>query len=179
MGLSMAASSSIRAAFDRVAQKYTTSLRTSLNEAAQKTAADIEQAGRADLQSAGNFGGWAGGFKATVGTGISDVEIKVTIDIEGSAQWWYVHQKGMTIYPKETKALAIPIKGAAPKGVWPRDYPGKLFAAKGVLFDALDKTPKYVLKSSVTIPKRLHLVEVSEAAAKKFGDYLHESMPKD
>lgn len=179
MPMSMTASPSIRSVFDRVTLKYTTSLRTALDAAAKRTADDIEAAGRQDLQSAGNFGGWAGGFKATVGTGIAETEIKVTIDIDGSAQWWYVHQKGMTIYPREMKALAIPIKGAVPKGVWPRDYGSPLYAAKGVLFSAQDHSAKYILKSSVTIPKRLHLVEVSEEAAKKFGEYLHAEMPKD
>lgn len=175
----MTGAAAIRPMFDRVMRQYTTGLRTALDAAAKKTADDIEQAGRQDLQTAGNFGGWAGGFKATVGTGVAETEIKVTIDIEGSAQWWYVHQKGMTIYPREMKALAIPIKGAVPKGVWPRDYGSPLYAAKGVLFSSSDHQARYILRSSVTIPKRLHLVEVSEQAAQKFGEYLKQEMPKD
>jgi hypothetical protein len=164
--------------FSRMAQRVTARRRSAIAAAAADTAAEIEAAGRNDLQTAGNFGKWSGGFTAKVETGDTSATIAVTID---APFYWIVHQEGRTISGKPLLWIPLSFAGV-PKGTWARDYPGGLFrvdrlsGGAPLLLSIADKQPKYSGHASVTIPKRLHLVEVSEEAAKKFGEHLQTRM---
>lgn len=158
--------------FGKAAKQVLAKVQQARESAAKQVADEIKQAGDKDLQSAGNFGGWTGGFKATPDVGVSTT-IKVTID---APFWWIVHQEGRTIMGKPWLAIPLSFAGV-PKGMYARDYPGGLgVGARGLLFSKVDKQAKYVLKQSVTIPKRLHLVEVSKEAAGKFGDHFNQAL---
>jgi len=168
--------------FARVAAETVAGMRKALTAAAADTSAAIEDAGRHDLHTAGNFGGWAGGFKAMPTVDDVGVTIKVTIE---APFWWIVHQQGRVIHGKPWLAIPLSFAGV-PKGMYARDFPGGLFSifnrksgGAPLLLSLLDRKPKYFLRESVTIPKRLSLVEVSTAAAAKFGEHVKAQLGQD
>lgn len=76
---------------------------------------------------------------------------------------------GGVIEPVMVTKLAVPLSFAqVPKGLWPRDWPGKLNVIPRIGKDALLAVvgkgvfePKYVLKSEVVIPATLYLNEAA------------------
>jgi hypothetical protein len=115
-----------------------------LLDVVKAVAGEIEGKGRADIAQAGNFGGrWTSGFKAAVDGSGEDVRLDVTEDVA----YWPVFQFGATItgrpllYFKPTQAV------------------GGL-AGFAVL-------PTVISKHSVTIPKKFHLIEISQAEAER------------
>jgi phage gpG-like protein len=69
-----------------------------------------------------------------------------------------IHHEGGIIKPKNAKYLAIPLNAQA-KLYRPRNYPGKTFMKKGIIFldDNGKLTPLYALKKQVEIPERRYM----------------------
>jgi hypothetical protein len=142
-------------------------VRAAAKSAAQSMAKQIEEAGRADIESAGNFGSrWTQGFQATV----SDAGDNITIEVTEAVPYWTVFEFGATISAKNASGMLWIPMGGAPKGVWPRDYPGRLFRVERrggqkapLLMDADTKTVVYHGHPSVTIPAKFHLRAIVQA----------------
>lgn len=141
-----------------------------LRATAEDAAQEIEDRGRADISSAGNFGSrWTDGFNARVGEGGGAIRITVTMAVP----YWTVFQHGKTIEGKPL--LWIPLDFASDaKGVSARDYPGQLFRVDRISGEApllmtpgKPAQPKYFGKESVTIPKKFHLIEIIRQVAKR------------
>lgn len=128
------------------------SARQAIRDAAHDAAEAIEQHGRADLQTAGNFGAWAPGFNARVTEGGGHVRISVTMG-EPAPFYWIVHQEGRTIHGN-------PFLWFRPTGEWAAHF----------------GNPDVISVRQVTIPKRLHLVEISQTVARGFKVFLHERL---
>jgi hypothetical protein len=106
--------------------RYPDRVRAAARAAAAEVALNIEDKGRENISSAGKFGSrWTDGFKATVSEGGGWIKIAVTEDVP----YWTVFEYGADIRAKNPSGLLwIPLTGAGvPQGVWPRDYPGRLF----------------------------------------------------
>jgi hypothetical protein len=135
-------------------------MRATANQVSQR----IEQRGRDDIQSAGNFGSrWTDGWKAEITEGGGFVRVTVSMAVP----YWRVFQDGMVIYGKPM--LWIPLSFASDAvGIRAGEYPGSLFrvnrAGKApLLMTRQGKGPaeaKYFGKESVTEPKKFHLVEI-------------------
>lgn len=100
-----------------------------------------------------------------------------------------VHEFGMTIRPKNKKALAVPLEAA--KGRRPADVPG-LFRPKGknvlVVADGKGRIkPMFVLLKSVTIPERSflragfdrHIGEINAMVDSQVDSILHNKINPD
>jgi hypothetical protein len=109
--------------------------------------------------------------------------IEVTFRLDGIG---LVHEKGATIYPKRAKWLTVPLPAAlnpngTPKKPTARDWQNTfvLKSKKGNLLivqrNGKDITPLYVLKKSVTIPKRLAFEEAFLAGR----DFLADKIAQD
>jgi hypothetical protein len=153
---------------------------TAIREAAHDAADLVKREVNNDLKSAGNFGKWSEGVNVEVTEGDGHIRIVATMG-DPAPPWWVVHQEGRVIQGKPL--MWIPLSFAdVPKGMWARDYPGGLFrvdrlaGGAPLLLSIADKQPKYSGHESVTIPKRLHIYEITEAAAKKFKTLIHERL---
>lgn len=137
-------------------------VRAAARAAAHEAADAIEEACRADIAGAGNFGSrWTDGFKATVGEGGGHIRIRVSMAVP----YWSVFQTGKVIYGKPL--LWIPLSFADDAiGIRARDYPGQLFRVDRRVGAPLLMAPgtpakaKYFGKESVTIPKKFHVLEI-------------------
>jgi hypothetical protein len=125
----------------RSVQSFSRMARDALREAVGEAAEEIESKGRADIGAAGNFGGrWTSGFNAKVSEGGGNVKLDVT----EAVPYWTVFQYGATIigkpllYFKPTKAVG--------------GLEGK-------------PLPEVISKHAVEIPKKFHLIEISQTEA--------------
>jgi hypothetical protein len=112
--------------FTKISAKYPERVRAAARAAAAEMAQEIEQRGREDIASAGRFGSrWTEGFQATVSEGGGSIRISVT----EAVPYWAVFEYGADIRAKNPSGLLwIPLSFAdVPEGVWPKDYPGRLF----------------------------------------------------
>lgn len=132
---------------------------------------------RQDITGAGKFGTrWTAGFQATVTQGGGFIRV----DFTEKVPYWRVFQFGAIIRGKPL--LAIPLSFAHDaQGVRARDYPGKLFrvnrkSGAPLLLSVSDRQPKYVLKESVKIPKKFHLLEIIRDGAKKLRGFYSARM---
>jgi hypothetical protein len=162
--------------FERFNKKKTTLVRKAMVSAAQDMAEEIEFEGQEDISDAGNFGSrWTEGLHADVSEETGAVRIDVTHDVP----YWRVFQYGAVIQGKPL--LWIPLSFAEDaQGLWARAYPGALFRVdrigKAPLLltpgkPAQPAQPKYFGKSSVTIPKKFHLIEIARGVAKRARDF--------
>jgi hypothetical protein len=127
----------------RSVQSFSRMARDALREAAAEAADEIESKGRSDITAAGNFGGrWTSGFNAKVSEGGGNVKIDVT----EAVPYWTVFQYGATIVGRPLLYF-VPTK-----------------AVGGLEGKAL---PAVISKHAVTIPKKFHLIEISQAEAAK------------
>lgn len=79
-----------------------------------------------------------------------------------SAPYVKVHQDGGP-FTSRGKLFSIPLTREA-RGKWPRDWGKGLFFVKSrrgnlLLMDKTSRSPQYVLKRTINIPKRLHIPE--------------------
>jgi hypothetical protein len=162
--------------FQRAVTRQKARVLESARDAAQDTADEILDEGRADIKGAGNFGSrWTDGLNAEVTEGGGNIRIAVTEDVE----YWKVHQFGAVIHGKPL--LWIPLSFASDAlGVSAKDYSGQLFRVDRAGKAPLLMTPgkpakaKYVGKESVTLPKRFHLIEITRAAARRIKDFYRD-----
>jgi hypothetical protein len=127
----------------RSVQSFSKLARDALREAVAEVAETIESKGRADIGAAGNFGGrWTSGFKASVSEGGGNVRLDVTEDVS----YWTVFQFGATITGK------------------PLLYFKPTQAVGGLQGKTL---PSLISKHAVSIPKKFHLIEISQEEAAK------------
>lgn len=160
--------------FKRAVSRQKTRVLASARGAAQDTADEILQKGRADIKGAGKFGSrWTDGLHAEVTEGGGNIRIATTMDVP----YWTVFQFGKVINGKPL--LFIPFSFADDaKGVNARDYSGQLFRVTRkkdglvmLLAPGKPAVPKYFGKASVTIPKKFHLIEIVRAAARNVKDF--------
>jgi hypothetical protein len=163
--------------FQRAMTRQADRVRKSARQAAQDAADDIEDQGRSDIEDAGNFGSrWTDGFRATVTEGGGNLRVAVTEDVP----YWRVFQNGAVIHGKPL--LWIPLSFASDaQGLRASEYGGRLFRVDRksdglplLLAPGKPAQPKYFGKESVTIPKKFHLLEITQRVAKKFRDYYRE-----
>jgi hypothetical protein len=157
-------------------RRRTEAVRKAIRETAAEVAKRIEDEGRADISSAGNFGPrWTDGFTATVTRGGGSTVITTRMAVP----YWRVFQFGNVTQGKPL--LWIPLSFASDAlGVRARDYPGQLFrvdrkngGAPLLLAPGAKGTkaqPKYFGKDHVTIPKKFHLLEIIRDIAREMGD---------
>jgi hypothetical protein len=159
--------------FQRLIKRQGDRVRGAARGAAEDAAKLIEDEGRSDISSAGNFGSrWTDGFRATVTEGGGNVRISVTEDVP----YWRVFQFGAVIRGRPLLWIPLSFAGDA-QGVRARDYPGRLFRVNRVgkapllLTPGKSAQPKYFGKESVTIPKKFHLIEIARGAARRVKDF--------
>ena len=129
---------------------------------AQDVSQEILQRGRTDIQQAGRYGSrWTQGLQAQVtSTGGGDFKIEVT----HSLPYFSFYLKGGVI--KGNPLLWLPFSFAGlEKGQTPRDLTGTLFrvdrrSGDPILVSKVDRQPKFLGKTSVTIPKKFHTIEI-------------------
>jgi hypothetical protein len=160
------------AKFTRVVSRWKAGTLKAARDTADEIAQQIQEEGRADIASAGNFSSrWINAFNTRVGEGGGNIRISVTMGGEPPVSYWRVFQYGAVINGKPL--LWIPLSFASDaKGVNARDYGGQLFRV-----DRVGKAPllmtkegaKYFGKESVTIPKKFNLIEIATAGARALG----------
>src|SRR5215471_708150 len=156
---------------DKLGPSFTRKTVGALFLAAEDAATAIEEEGRKDIASAGNFGArWTEGLHAKVTRGGGNIRVSVTHDIP----YWTVHQFGATI--RGRPLLWIPLPDV------PRDYRGTSTffqtSKRGnlLLFEktgARDIRPLRVAKEQVTIPKRFHVIEIAQAIARRMQQFFN------
>jgi len=115
-------------------------------------------------------------------------EIKTSFTLSGHA---VVHENGATIRPKNSQYLTIPLPAALNKNGTPKKPNARAWrntfiikSKKGNLLimqkrGKKDMIPLYVLKKSVTIPKRLAFTEAFEAGRTLLSDVLAKEILKE
>jgi hypothetical protein len=148
--------------------------------AAQETAEAIETKGREDISQAGNFGpAWTFGFKSTTSETSDGVQVVTTMS--GKRHGWRIFQEGKTIAGKPL--LWIPLSGTDAKGIPARKYPGGVVqnasrAGTLLLISKRDHRPKYHGMTSVTIPKKFHLIEIATEEGNKLSERFSKNFKK-
>lgn len=168
--------------FRRATERYGDKVRSAVRGAALDAAEEIEEKGREDIASAGNFGSrWTEGLKATVTEGGGNIRINVTEDVS----YWRIFQEGGTI--EGNPLLFIPFSDSDAQGVSAKDYPSPLFRVDR-LSDGLPilfawspgtKEPPvatYFGKESVFEPKRFHLVEIAQEVARELPELYNKRL---
>ena len=153
-------------------------IKRSMRSAADTAADNILERGRADISGAGRFGTrWTSGLTAPV----TEEKDGIVITVRQAVPYWSIFEYGATI--KGKPLLWIPLSFATEaQGVRARDFPGRLFrvdrksGGAPLLLSADDKQPKYFAKSSVTIPKKFHIVEIIQDVARLLGALYRTSM---
>lgn len=124
-------------------------------------------AGRDDMRAGGNFGSqrWQTSLQGDIeGTGD-----RLILSISHRVPFWRVFEFGATIRPTKQDRLWIPLRPEL-KGIWPRDFPGKLFRitsrkGKDLLMNA--SGPQYVGVLQVRLKRRFHLRPIIRRVAKQ------------
>lgn len=140
-----------------------------LEAAANMAASLIQERGRADIASAGEFqGDWIGGLKVQAEkVGQKNMRISMTHSDPRVA----IFEKGGVV--KGKPLLWIPLSSTDAVGIRPRDY-GGLYSVNNpgqkhpLLFSIKDKQPKYFGIEQITQPKRFHLAEIQKSVMANF-----------
>ena len=156
-------------------------MRLAMLRAANETAKATQDRGRADIASAGNFGpAWTEGFKSEVSQDNGTVTVSTTMSGKRAGAW-RVFQEGRTMQGRPL--LWIPLSWTdAPKS-W-RRFPGQLVqvereGGKAPLLVTQDEgVPMYHGQTSVTIPKKFHLIEIAEEEGRNMRDRYTEEFRK-
>lgn len=169
------------AKFQRVVNRWRVGTLLAARMTADEVANAIQAEGRADIAAAGKFSSrWTNAFNAKVGEGGGNIRISVTMGGDPPVSFWRTHQYGATIQGKPL--LWIPLSFAPEaKGVSARDYPGQLFRVNRSGRNPLLMTregAKYVGVESVTIPKRFHLIEITQRIARTMGTVYRAALKK-
>jgi len=143
-------------------------VREAMTVAGTETATEIQDRSRADIASAGRFGpAWTDSLNSTVEE--NDDGVAVVTTMEGP-KWRLFEEGGVQ---QGQPLLWLPLSFSDAKGIRARDYPGELVrvdrAGKSPLLVAPGDGPKYVGLASVTIPKKFHLTEISQAVGAEIG----------
>lgn len=126
-------------------EKIKLRIQGALARASTKLADSIQTKGRADISSAGRFGPrWTAGFTA----GITGEGLVRAITVREAAAHWQTHQYGAIIHGRPLLYFE----------------PTKPIFSRGKLTH-----PKVISVPSVRIPKRFHLIEITQAEAKTLG----------
>lgn len=144
-----------------VADRFEAALTAAMNMARSM----ILEAGKADIASAGNFGGrWTEGLHVT----LNNMRLSMTHDVSYAD----IFETGGVIQGKPL--LWIGLSGTDAAGIRPSEY-GGLFSARPtvagqtpLMFSITDKQPKYFGIESVTIPKIFHLNEIVQSVMANF-----------
>jgi hypothetical protein len=163
--------------FQRSIYREADRVRATARETAREAADLIVQFGREDISRAGNFGSrWTEGLKGMVTEGGGNIRIAISHDVP----YWTVFEYGKVILGKPL--LWIPLSFATDaKGVWARNFPAPLFRTQrksdGLLLlgSTVDRQMKYFGKTSVTIPQKFHLRDISRRIAQRIK-YLYRSL---
>lgn len=144
-----------------------TAVHAAMLVASEATAKETEEQARADIAAAGRFGpAWTKSLKSTVKQ--DDDGVSVVTTMEGKQ--WRLFQDGGTQYGQPL--LWIPLSFSNAVGVRMHDYPAPLFRVdrpgKAPLMVA-DDGPKYFGATSVTFPKKFHLIEIAEEVGSDMG----------
>lgn len=138
---------------------------------AQQAAEEIESRGTQDVAEANlPVGAQDQAVKVAVSEGGGNIRLAVTSDLP----YFNIYQKGGVI--KGKPMLWIPLSSATDaKHIYARDYPGRLVLVNrksgGVplLLSTVDRKPKYFGISQVTMPKRLHILEIIQDVVQKLA----------
>lgn len=144
----------------------------------------IEEAGRADIAGAGNFGSrWTQGFHAYPQIGLAETHIRMVHDVP----YWTVFETGKVI--RGQPLLWIPLSFAKDaQGIRARDYPRPLFRVdrkSGAAPLLMTRTPgggaeaKYFGKEKVTIPQKFHLRDIGRRIAGQMGAVYKQMFKKE
>jgi hypothetical protein len=156
--------------FERGMKRNAELVRANIQQTVEETCSQIEFRGRQDIRSAGKFGPrWTEGFTATPKRSGNNV---LRIEVREVVPYWTVFQTGKVIHGRPM--LWIPLSFAVEaKGISARNYPGKLFrvdrSKRGLspLLMAKGGRAVYFGRTSVTISKKFHLVEIARDIANK------------
>jgi hypothetical protein len=143
-------------------------IEAAMTAAANMAASMIEDAAKADIASAGNFGGrWSEGLHVTVEGAAKNMIISMTHDIPYAG----IFEEGGTNVGRPL--MWIGISGTDAEGVSPSNYGDKLFSGKSatgtpLLFSISDKQPKFFGTPSITITPKWHLREIQLRVMQNF-----------
>lgn len=174
----------IAAPFDTATMKETARVEGSLNKALTSSAQEILAKGQADILAAGGGASAGGGSLGTIAqslrVAVSQGGGNYRLSVSNTSPWFWVHERGALI--KGNPLLWIALSFAdVPKGVYARNYPGRLFrvdrlsGGAPLLWDAATKQPKYAGISQVTIKKSFHITEIIAQVASKIKDRYKEA----
>jgi hypothetical protein len=161
-------------------EKHARNVKSATQAAAEETAEATERRGREDIAQAGNFGpSWTFGFKSSASETSDGAEVITTMS--GKRHGWRIFQEGKTIAGKPL--LWIPLSGTDAKGVPARKYPGGVVQSASragvlLLISKRDHRPKYHGMTSVTIPKKFHLIEIATEEGNKMADRFSKHFKK-
>jgi hypothetical protein len=141
----------------------------------EELADNILREGRADIASAGRFGGkWTSGFTYE----ISGEDKVKTITFHHSNPMWKVFQFGAKIQGKPL--LWIPVDPGGPRA---KDFSGRLFQVKRskkrdtpLLMSADDRKVKYIGVKKVIIRRKFHLLKIIREESKKLRELFRDDM---
>jgi hypothetical protein len=158
-------------------QRFRVRSTRAIQEAARRAALEIEDQGRANIRSGGNFGSarWQQGFRAKVSfQSATDLVIRVT----HAVKYWKVFEEGRVIFGKPLLWIPLSFSTAGHLGVRARDFPGKLFRVnrKGkapLLMN--EQGPQYFGKERVRIPRKWHLRDIVKRIARNMRQYYREA----
>lgn len=143
-------------------------IEAAMTSAANMAASMIEDAAKADIAEAGNFGGrWVDGLHVAIEGTAKNMIISMTHDIPYAG----VFEEGGTNVGRPL--MWIGISGTDAEGVSPSNYGDKLFSAKSaagtpLLFSVADKRPKFFGTPSITISPKWHLREIQLRVMENF-----------
>jgi hypothetical protein len=166
---------SIKPQLDETVKQLKQRVQSAATSSTKQLADTIQREGRADIASAGRFGGkWISGLTYE----ILDGDKVKTIVFHHSNNLWKVFQFGAKIQGKPL--LWIPVDPGGPRA---RDFPGRLFQVKRrrkrdvpLLMSADDKQVKYIGVKKVTIRRKFHLLKIIRDEAKKQRDLFRAEM---
>lgn len=140
------------------------------HEAGVATAVETTNAGRQDIASAGRFGSaWTQAFNSAS----KDIKGGCLVTTTMRGRRWRMFEEGRVV--QGHPLLWIPFSKSDAVGKKAASYPGGLVqvTSRGglpLLISRRDHQPKYFGKTSITIPQKFHLTEISKAIGAKIGE---------
>jgi len=156
--------------YNQAQERHAAAVPNAMMAAAVDTATAIESRGRTDITDAGNFGtAWTSGFQSKPSATSDGVLVTTTMTGRG----WKIFQYGRTL--QGHPLLWIPLSTTDAKGTPMRRYPAQLVQVQSrsglpLMISRTDNRPKYFGKSTVTIPKKFHLVEIATEEGNRLGE---------
>ena len=162
---------------DKVGEKLTRNMKivsarvsAAMRETAIITRDTVVEEAQADIKSQGSFGQrWVTGFTGKITQGGGNYKVSFS----HALRFFPIHMRGGLI--RGNPLLWIPLSWSGARGVYARNYPGKLFridrhSRPPLLLDVSTGQPKYVGLREVRMKKRFRTIEIVQETSKKMKD---------